>query len=282
MKRLSILLVAMLLIASAAQAEALEPAATPVAELTEALETTIRATGTESVSLPADIVVLTLCVQGSGDNVTAAQDRAEQVMQNLRAALAQMGISEHDAQTAYYGVETVYNYQYSKLGEKETASGYTVSIDLSVRLDDPARVGEVIGHPVKAGERTYAFTLVNMGNPHAVCFVEDPDTAPVTTEGPVVEHHADFPERINVEFVKVENRGHLRMRVWERGTGETLACGTGACAAAVAACLNGLCGRSVAVTLPGGTLQIEWSEDDGHVYLTGPATFVYDGVWLQK
>ena len=121
-----------------------------------------------------------------------------------------------------------------------------------------------------------------MGNPHAVCFVEDPDTAPVTTDGPVMEHHADFPERINVEFVKVEDRGHLRMRVWERGTGETLACGTGACAAAVAACLNGLCGRSVAVTLPGGTLQIEWSEDDGHVYLTGPATFVYDGVWLQK
>ena len=151
MKRLSILLVAMLLIASAAQAEALEPAATPVAELTEALETTIRATGTESVSLPADIVVLTLCVQASGDNVTTAQDKAEQVMQNLRDALAQMGISEHDAQTAYYGVETVYNYQYSKLGEKETASGYTVSIDLSVRLDDPARVGEVIDAAIRTG-----------------------------------------------------------------------------------------------------------------------------------
>jgi len=139
----------------------------------------------------------------------------------------------------------------------------------------------VIGHAVRAGEHTYALTLVNMGNPHAVCFVSDPDTAPVTTDGPVLEHHADFPERINVEFVKVEDSGHLRMRVWERGTGETLACGTGACAAAVAACLNGLCGRSVAVTLPGGTLQIEWSEEDGHVYLTGPATFVYDGVWLQ-
>ncbi len=151
MKRLSILLVAMLLIASAAQAEAFEPAATPAAELTEALETTIRATGTESVSLPADIVVLTLCVQGSGDNVTAAQDKAEQVMQNLRAALAQMGIPEHDAQTAYYGVETVYNYQYSKLGEKETASGYTVSIDLAVRLDDPARVGEVIDAAICTG-----------------------------------------------------------------------------------------------------------------------------------
>ena len=144
MKRLSILLAAMLLIASAGQAETLEPVVTPAAELTEALETTIRATGTESVPL-------TLCVQGSGDNVTTAQDKAEQVMQSLRDALAQMGIPEHDAQTAYYGVETVYNYQYSKLGEKETASGYTVSIDLSVRLDDPARVGEVIDAAIRTG-----------------------------------------------------------------------------------------------------------------------------------
>ena len=163
----------------------------------------------------------------------------------------------------------------------------SVRVDMGAPQLDGAKIPSaavgcpVIGHTVRAGEHTYALTLVNMGNPHAVCFVSDPDTAPVTTDGPVLEHHADFPERINVEFVKVEDSGHLRMRVWERGTGETLACGTGACAAAVAACLNGLCGRSVAVTLPGGTLQIEWSEEDGHVYLTGPATFVYDGVWLQ-
>lgn len=96
-------------------------------------------------------MVLTLCVQGSGDTVTAAQDKAEQVMQSLRDALAQMGISEHDAQTAYYGVETVYNYQYSKLGQQETASGYTVSIDLAVRLDDPTRVGEVIDAAIRTG-----------------------------------------------------------------------------------------------------------------------------------
>lgn len=151
MKRLSILLLAALLTLSFAQAETVAPASTPAVELPETVETTIRATGTESVPLPADIVVLTLCVQGSGDNVTTAQDKAEQVMQSLRDALAQMGIPEHDAQTAYYGVETVYNYQYSKLGEKETASGYTVSIDLSVRLDDPARVGEVIDAAIRTG-----------------------------------------------------------------------------------------------------------------------------------
>ena len=161
MKRLPILLlVALMLTLSFAQAEtpastpAQTPVSTPAADLTTAQETTIRATGTESVSLPADIVVLTLCVQGSGDTVTAAQDKAEQVMQSLRDALAQMGISEHDAQTAYYGVEAVYNYQYSKLGEQETASGYTVSIDLAVRLDE-----------VQGDESTVMATSVSAENP---------------------------------------------------------------------------------------------------------------------
>lgn len=139
----------------------------------------------------------------------------------------------------------------------------------------------VIGHEAQVDGRRYALTLVNMGNPHAVCFVDDPQTAPVTTDGPLLERHADFPERINVEFVRAEDPHTLRMRVWERGTGETLACGTGACAAAVAACLNGLCQRRTKVHLPGGTLEVEWSEEDGHVYMTGPAAFVYDGVWLQ-
>lgn len=136
----------------------------------------------------------------------------------------------------------------------------------------------VIGHKITVNGREYAFTLVNMGNPHAVCFVEDPDTAPVTVDGPAVECHPDFPEKTNVEFVQVIDRTHIRMRVWERGTGETLACGTGACAVAVACVLNGLCDRKVAVTLPGGTLNIEWCEDQ--VYQQGPATFVYSGQWL--
>ena len=150
MKRLPMLLLAALMLTlSFAQAET--PVSTPAADLTAAQETTFRASGTVSVSLHAEFVVLTLCVQGSGDTVTAAQDKAEQVMQSLKDALAQMDISEHDAQTAYYGVETVYNYQYSKLGQQETASGYTVSIDLAVRLDDPTRVGEVIDAAIRTG-----------------------------------------------------------------------------------------------------------------------------------
>jgi len=139
----------------------------------------------------------------------------------------------------------------------------------------------VKGHRVEADGCWYETTLVGMGNPHAVIFVDDPDTAPVITHGPILECHPDFPRKINVEFVQVVDDSHIRMRVWERGTGETLACGTGACASAVACALNGLCGRMVEVELLGGKLQIEWSKEDNHVYMTGPATFVYDGVWLK-
>ena len=139
----------------------------------------------------------------------------------------------------------------------------------------------VIGHPMTVNGNTYRFTLVNMGNPHAVCFVEDPDTAPVTVDGPLLECDPTFPNKANIEFVQVLSPAHARMRVWERGTGETLACGTGACAVLVACVLNGLTGRRAQVDLPGGTLELEWSEADNHVYMTGPATFVYDGVWLK-
>ena len=163
----------------------------------------------------------------------------------------------------------------------------------SVRVDmgEPELDGEkipslakgcpVIGHKLAVDGTAYAFTLVNMGNPHAVTFVDDPDTAPVTTHGPVLECHPDFPRKANIEFVQVIDKSHVRMRVWERGTGETLACGTGACAVLVACVLNGFLQREADIDLPGGTLHIHWSEEDNHVYMTGPAAFVYDGVWLK-
>ncbi len=138
----------------------------------------------------------------------------------------------------------------------------------------------ILAQPLTAAGSDWPATLVNMGNPHAVLFVDDPATAPVTTVGPLLERHPAFPSRVNIEFVSVEDRGHLTMRVWERGTGETMACGTGACASAVAAMLNGFTDRTVQVSLPGGALTIEWNEADGRVYMTGPARFVYDGVWL--
>jgi len=118
---------------------------------------------------------------------------------------------------------------------------------------------------------------VSVGNPHCVLFVEDAEKAPVTKLGPAIEHHPWFPSRTNVEFVEPRGRNVLRMRVWERGAGVTLACGTGACAAAVAAHLRGITGRKVTLVLDGGELGIEWWESDDHVLMTGPAKFSFAG-----
>jgi diaminopimelate epimerase len=127
------------------------------------------------------------------------------------------------------------------------------------------------------GGDTFRASAVNVGNPHCVLFEGSADTAPVAQLGPRIETHALFPARTNVEFVTVKDRSHLRMRVWERGVGITSACGTGACAAAVAAHRRGLSERKVEVTLDGGALIIEWRERDGHVLMTGPATFAFKG-----
>ena len=126
-------------------------------------------------------------------------------------------------------------------------------------------------------DQTYKITGVSMGNPHAVIFVDEITDRLVLGEGPKLEVADIFPKKTNVEFAKVLGPGEIEMRVWERGTGETFACGTGACATAVAAVLNGLTDRSVDLRLRGGTLHIEWDEKTNHVMMTGPATFVCDG-----
>ena len=122
-----------------------------------------------------------------------------------------------------------------------------------------------------------AASAVSVGNPHCVLFVPDAETAPVDTLGPAIERHPWFPSRTNVEFVERRGEDRLRMRVWERGAGITLACGTGACAAAVAASLRGLTGRKVQLLLDGGELTIEWRESDDHVLMTGPTRFSFAG-----
>jgi diaminopimelate epimerase len=129
---------------------------------------------------------------------------------------------------------------------------------------------DVEGHKLPA-------SAASMGNPHCILFVPDAEQAPVTLLGPKIETHPLFPARTNVEFVSLAAPDRLRMRVWERGVGITLACGTGACAALVAAARKGLTGRRGEVVLDGGTLQIEWRESDGHVIMTGPAALVYRG-----
>ena len=127
----------------------------------------------------------------------------------------------------------------------------------------------------------FDFTCVSMGNPHAVTFIDTPvKEFEVEKYGPSLEVDSHFPRKANIEFVEIVDETHLRMRVWERGTGETLACGTGTCATVVASNIKGICPRvPVEVELVGGKLTIEWKPEDNHVYMTGPATFVFDGIW---
>ena len=134
-----------------------------------------------------------------------------------------------------------------------------------------------IDQPVKVLDQTYYMTAVSMGNPHAVVFTKNIDNIPLQKVGPLCESLSIFPNKTNTEFVEVLDAGHLKMRVWERGAGETMACGTGACAVAVAASLNGFTGRQVKVFLKGGTLDIVWNEADNHVLMTGEATTVFTG-----
>jgi diaminopimelate epimerase len=139
--------------------------------------------------------------------------------------------------------------------------------------------GQVINEPLQVAEKTFAVTAVSMGNPHCVVFVDDPDTFEVAYWGPRFEHHPAFPEGVNTEFVHVLDDRTFRMRVWERGSGETLACGTGAAAAAVACHLTGHTGRHVTAHLRGGRLELEWHHTENQVYMTGPAVEVFSGQW---
>ena len=146
----------------------------------------------------------------------------------------------------------------------------TVTVDMLAPVLDDTRLFRPAGDDLPEG------TFVSMGNPHYVIFVDDVDAVDVAACGAVLEHHPRFPERCNIEFAQVRD-DVIRMRVWERGSGITMACGTGACATAVAAAVTGRAGRRSRVVMDGGALDIEWREADGHVYLTGPATIAFEG-----
>ncbi|MDR2383592.1 MAG: diaminopimelate epimerase [Prevotellaceae bacterium] len=136
---------------------------------------------------------------------------------------------------------------------------------------------QLINEVVDFEPEKYALTAVSMGNPHAVIFTEDVDNLDLETIGRKIENHPMFPERVNVEFVEILSPTHAKMRVWERGSGETLACGTGACAVGVAGVLNNRLERKSTISLLGGDLDIEWNENNNHVYLTGEAVTVFEG-----
>jgi diaminopimelate epimerase len=135
----------------------------------------------------------------------------------------------------------------------------------------------VVGEPIEVAGRHFEMTCVSMGNPHAIMFVDSVDGFPVEELGPGFEFHPAFPERVNAEFIEVVSRSEVKMRVWERGTGETLACGTGACASTVACALNGLTDDEIDVHLPGGTLHVKWDRGSNRVFMTGPAKTVFEG-----
>ena len=177
-----------------------------------------------------------------------------------------------------------------------TLSGIKV-LDLLVREDIVESVTVDMGEPVFENERQFnpaamatnsqalssltggvvgGSSFVSMGNPHYVIFVDNVDAIDVAREGAILEHHPAFPERCNIEFAEMRPDG-IRVRVWERGSGITQACGTGACATAVAACKTGRSGRASRIIMDGGVLEIEWREADGHEYMTGPAEFVFEG-----
>jgi diaminopimelate epimerase len=157
-----------------------------------------------------------------------------------------------------------------------------VTVDMGEPILDGPRIpvaaaGQVINQLLEVDGQPYQVTCVSMGNPHCVTFVEAVEPLELEKIGPRFEHHPFFPRRVNTEFIQVVSPAELNMRVWERGSGETWACGTGACAAAVAAVLNHKTGRRVTLHLRGGDLEVEWRAEDNHVYMTGPAEEVFEG-----
>ena len=158
-----------------------------------------------------------------------------------------------------------------------------VTVDMGAPVLAPALIPVVasgnlaVNEPIDVEGMRYEMTCVSMGNPHAVVFVEDAKGFPVVEVGPSFEFHPRFPKRVNAEFVQVLSRGEIAMRVWERGTGETLACGTGACASTVASALNGLTDDEVTVHLLGGDLRVLWDREANSVLMTGPAVTVFEG-----
>lgn len=169
-------------------------------------------------------------------------------------------------------------------GDDEVES---VTVDMGEPILSPAEIpadypGEsMVEQVVRTSQGDVRVTAVSMGNPHGVIFVDRLEDVPFDTLGPELECHPIWPDRANIEFVEVVSPTEVRMRVWERGTGETLACGTGACATAVAASLTGRTGRDITVHLRGGDLNVRWG-DDNHVYMTGGATKVFDGVYIRN
>jgi diaminopimelate epimerase len=186
-------------------------------------------------------------------------DKTEITIETLGAGVQQVGLTVKDGKAVLVRVDM----------------GQPILNGLQVPTTVDAN--PVINHPIEVDGREFRFTAVSMGNPHCVIYVDDAVNFDLAAWGPKLETHPMFPRKINVEFVTVRSSDFTDMRVWERGAGPTLACGTGACATVVASVLNGYTDRTATVSLKGGELLIEWNESDNHVYMTGPAAEVFRG-----
>lgn len=196
--------------------------------------------------------------------------------------VADHGLTDRDTIT----LETLGGIKKIELHRDATGCVDSATVDMGPACFSPGEIPvalprEILREPVETSAGVFELTAVSMGNPHAVAIVENPATLPIETAGPELEHHRLFPQRANIEFVAVDSPRQLTMRVWERGSGETMACGTGACAAAAVAMRLGLAESRVRVRLLGGDLEIE-RRDDGHMMMTGPATTAFEGRYRRK
>lgn len=179
-------------------------------------------------------------------------------------------------------IETLAGIKKVKILEDEDGKCNEVIVDMGEPIFQDNNIPYDLYEPfnknliLDVGEEKMRFTVVSMGNPHAVTFVQDLENIPIEKIGPMIENNPIFPNRTNVEFAQVIDKNNIKVRVWERGVGETFACGTGACAAVVAGGINGYTDENVSVNLRGGELKIEWGKDN-HIYMQGPATTVYEG-----
>lgn len=179
-------------------------------------------------------------------------------------------------------IETLAGIKELKLNLKEGKVD-TVRVDMGEPILEAKKIPVVSNEKIvqnlklKIEERNFNFTCVSMGNPHAITFIENVGEFEVERYGNKIEVNEKFPQKTNVEFIEIVNKNYIKMRVWERGSGETLACGTGACASVVAGIINNLIERKVTVELLGGCLEIEWNKENNHVYMTGPAVTVFEG-----
>ena len=183
-----------------------------------------------------------------------------------------------------FKIETIAGIRKVKLNTLNKSITENITVDMGEPILHPVKIPVLTREepPIKdlkivIKNKIFTITCVSMGNPHAIIRLHNLEDINIKEYGPLIENRSEFPKRTNVEFIEIKDRSRIKMKVWERGAGETLACGTGACASTVASVLNGYTERKVVVELLGGELEVEWNEEDSHVYMTGPATTVFRG-----